>query len=87
MSPIHQPTNIGVEYSWVDHLKAGEEKAITEQMFTATSKRFPDNTPTFKEGYGHRKIFEDFFSSDTSFLVEKVLPAIPNVPFRGMLRL
>lgn len=51
----------GVGYGWIDHLKAIAEDEVTDQMFSSAQHRFPYNTPTTKEGYRYRMIFEDFF--------------------------
>lgn len=62
---------IGVGYGWVDHLKAIAEKEVTDQMFASAANRFPHNTPTTKEGYRYRKIFDEFFPGDAA---EKTVP-------------
>jgi len=51
----------GVGYGWVDHLKAVAEEEVSDQMFAAAANRFPHNTPTTKEGYRYREIFEEYF--------------------------
>lgn len=51
----------GVGYGWVDHLKAVAEEEVTDQMFASAANRFPHNTPTTKEGYRYRMIFEEYF--------------------------
>eukprot|EP00123_Amoebidium_parasiticum_P000873 comp11789_c0_seq1/m.6393 comp11789_c0_seq1/g.6393 ORF comp11789_c0_seq1/g.6393 comp11789_c0_seq1/m.6393 type:complete len:575 (-) comp11789_c0_seq1:501-2225(-) len=51
----------GVGYSWIDGLKEHAEKVITDAQFANAKHRFPDNTPTTKEGYLYRSIFETHF--------------------------
>lgn len=61
----------GVGYGWVDHLKDIGEKVVTDQMFSSAANRFPHNTPTTKEGYRYRMIFEEFFPGESA---EKTVP-------------
>jgi len=61
----------GVGYGWVDHLKEVAEKEVSDQMFASAPNRFPHNTPTTKEGYRYRMIFEEFFPGEAA---EKSVP-------------
>jgi len=61
----------GVGYSWVDSLKDVAEKEISDQMFASAKNRFPHNTPTTKEGYRYRMIFEEFFPGEAA---ERTVP-------------
>lgn len=61
----------GVGYGWVDHLKEIAEREISDQMFASAANRFPHNTPTTKEGYRYRMIFEEFFPGEAA---EKTVP-------------
>jgi asparagine synthase (glutamine-hydrolysing) len=61
----------GVGYGWVDHLKAVAENEVSDQMFASAKNRFPHNTPTTKEGYRYRMIFEDLFPGEAA---EKTVP-------------
>jgi asparagine synthase (glutamine-hydrolysing) len=61
----------GVGYGWVDHLKAIAEKEVSDQMFGNAANRFPHNTPTTKEGYRYRMIFEECFPGEAA---EKTVP-------------
>ncbi|CAB9502917.1 Asparagine synthetase [glutamine-hydrolyzing] [Seminavis robusta] len=61
----------GVGYGWVDHLKDVAEKEVSDQMFASAKNRFPHNTPTTKEGYRYRMIFEEFFPGEAA---EKTVP-------------
>ena len=40
-------------------------------MFANAANRFPTNTPTIKEGYRYRMIFEEFYPGEA---VEKTVP-------------
>jgi asparagine synthase (glutamine-hydrolysing) len=62
---------LGVGYGWVDHLKDVAEKEISDQMFASAKNRFPHNTPTTKEAYRYRMIFEEFFPGEAA---EKTVP-------------
>lgn len=61
----------GVGYGWVDHLKAVAEREVSDQMFANAANRFPHNTPTTKEGYRYRMIFEELFPGEAA---EKTVP-------------
>jgi len=54
----------GVGYGWVDALKDAAEEEVTDQMFRTAESRFPYGTPTTKEGYRYRMIFEEIFPSE-----------------------
>jgi len=56
----------GVGYGWIDHLKAVAEKEVSDQMFASAANRFPHNTPTTKEGYRYRMIFEELFPGEAA---------------------
>ncbi|MXP66338.1 asparagine synthase B [Pantoea sp. Nvir] len=51
----------GVGYSWIDNLKKAASKKISDQQLVSAHFRFPYNTPTSKEAYLYREIFEDLF--------------------------
>lgn len=61
----------GVGYGWVDSLKDIAEKEVSDQMFASAANRFPHNTPTTKEGYRYRMIFEELFPGEAA---EKTVP-------------
>ena len=61
----------GVGYSWIDSLKAFAETHISDAMMETAEFRFPHNTPSTKEGYYYRQIFESHFPST---------PAVQTVP-------
>ncbi|PON57553.1 Asparagine synthase, glutamine-hydrolyzing [Parasponia andersonii] len=58
----------GVGYNWNDTLKAHGAKQVTDQMMENAAKVFPDNTPTTKEGYYYRTIFERLFPKSAARL-------------------
>lgn len=51
----------GVGYSWIDTLKAVAAEQISDQQLANAAFRFPYNTPTSKEAYLYREIFEELF--------------------------
>ena len=56
----------GVGYDWIDTLKALAEKRVTDDQFENASSVFTLNTPLSKEEYHYRKIFNEFFPSDSA---------------------
>ncbi len=51
----------GVGYSWIDGIRDFAEDQITDQKLANAAHRFPVNTPTTKEAYLFRRIFEEHF--------------------------
>ena len=51
----------GVGYSWIDTLKEVAAKQVSDQQLETAGFRFPYNTPTSKEAYLYREIFEELF--------------------------
>ncbi|MBK0003853.1 asparagine synthase B [Erwinia sp. S43] len=51
----------GVGYSWIDTLKEVAAEQISDQQLQTAHFRFPYNTPTSKEAYLYREIFEELF--------------------------
>ncbi|EIC84505.1 asparagine synthase B [Serratia sp. M24T3] len=51
----------GVGYSWIDTLKEVAAQQVTDQQLETAHFRFPYNTPTSKEGYLYRTVFEELF--------------------------
>ena len=47
----------GVDYSWIDSLKAHAELQVTDQQMQSAKFRFPYNTPQTKEAYFYRELF------------------------------
>ncbi|MEZ9599161.1 asparagine synthase B [Vibrio sp. 10N.286.46.A8] len=66
----------GVGYDWIDTLKATAEEKVTDQQMEAAQFRFPYNTPTTKEGYAYREIFEELFPLESA---AECVPGGPSV--------
>ncbi|MBN2614554.1 MAG: asparagine synthase B [Bacteroidales bacterium] len=54
----------GVGYNWIDTLKAVTEEQVSDLELEKATYRFPINTPTTKEAYYYRTLFEKFFPGD-----------------------
>ncbi|MGB5237143.1 MAG: asparagine synthase B [Flavobacteriaceae bacterium] len=66
----------GVGYSWIDTLKELVEKEISDEQLANAGFRFPIQTPTSKEEYYYRSIFEGHFSSDAAALSVPQEPSV-----------
>ncbi|KAF9596429.1 hypothetical protein IFM89_011258 [Coptis chinensis] len=66
----------GVGYSWIDGLKAHAEDHVTDRMMLNAKHIFPHNTPTTKEAYYYRMIFERIFPQNSAKLT---VPGGPSV--------
>ena len=66
----------GVGYSWIDCLKQQAEEQVTDKMMATVAERFPLQTPTSKEGYLYRTIFDSIFKNPTACLTVPVGPSI-----------
>ncbi|KAK6923758.1 Asparagine synthase [Dillenia turbinata] len=66
----------GVGYSWIDGLKEHADKHVTDAMLMTASFIYPENTPTTKEGYYYRTIFEKFFPKNAA---RSTVPGGPSV--------
>ncbi|MCG7495764.1 asparagine synthase B [Vibrio sp. Of7-15] len=66
----------GVGYNWIDTLKETAEAKVTDQQMETAQYRFPYNTPTTKEGYVYREIFEELFPLEDA---AKCVPGGPSV--------
>ena len=66
----------GVGYSWIDTLKEIVDKAVTDEQLKNAKYKFPLQTPTAKEEFYYRSIFEEFFPSDAAALT---VPSVPSV--------
>lgn len=51
----------GVGYSWIDGIKAFVETKISDTQLAAAEYKFPENTPTTKESYYYRSLFEKHY--------------------------
>ncbi|QMV13753.1 asparagine synthase B [Vibrio spartinae] len=66
----------GVGYGWIDTLKSVAEEKVTDQQMETAQFRFPYNTPTTKEGYVYREIFEELFPLESA---ARCVPGGPSV--------
>ena len=66
----------GVGYTWIDTLKEMVNTLVTDEQMTNGKYRFPIQTPTSKEEFYYRSIFEEHFPSDTAALS---VPSAPSV--------
>ena len=66
----------GVGYDWIDTLKTVAEERVTDDQFENSSSVFKLNTPLSKEEYYYRKIFNEFFPSNSAALT---VPSKPSV--------
>jgi len=53
----------GVGYGWIDGLRGHADARVSDEAFATRAERFPRNTPTTKEAYFYRAIFEQHFGS------------------------
>lgn len=51
----------GVGYSWIDTLKEVAAEKVSDLQLENAKFRFPHNTPTSKEAYMYREIFDELF--------------------------
>ncbi|KAI9095277.1 asparagine synthase [Phlyctochytrium arcticum] len=65
----------GVGYSWIDSIKAYAEKHVSEEQLASAHKRFQKDTPTTKEAYWFREVFENKFPQPAC--LESVVRWIP----------
>ncbi|TQE14121.1 hypothetical protein C1H46_000040 [Malus baccata] len=66
----------GVGYSWIDGLKDHANSQVTDSMLINASFIYPENTPTTKEAYYYRTIFEKFFPKNAA---RSTVPGGPSV--------
>ncbi|KAL8167441.1 hypothetical protein V2J09_008940 [Rumex salicifolius] len=66
----------GVGYSWIDGLKDHANKHVSDATLTNASFIYPENTPTTKEAYYYRTIFEKFFPKNAA---RQTVPGGPSV--------
>lgn len=66
----------GVGYSWIDTLKEMVEVKVTDEQMANAQYRFPIQTPSSKEEFYYRSIFEEHFPSDAAALS---VPSVPSV--------
>ena len=58
----------GVGYSWIDTLKEVVNQEVSDEQLANAKFRFPIQTPTSKEEFYYRSIFESHFPSDAAAL-------------------
>ena len=56
----------GVGYSWIDTLKEVVAKEVSDEQLANAKFRYPIQTPTTKEEFYYRSIFEGHFPSDAA---------------------
>jgi asparagine synthase (glutamine-hydrolysing) len=66
----------GVGYGWIDYLKKHAESAVSDQMMADAKMKFPVQTPSSKEEYYYRQIFDRFFTCPSAALTVPVGPTI-----------
>ncbi|MEE9361518.1 MAG: asparagine synthase B [Cellulophaga sp.] len=66
----------GVGYSWIDTLKEVVDKEVTDEQLANAKYKFPIQTPTSKEEFYYRSIFESHFPSDTAALCVPQEPSV-----------
>jgi len=66
----------GVGYSWIDGLKSHAAEHVSDTMLGNAKYIFPHNTPTTKEAYYYRTIFERFYPQNAARLT---VPGGPSV--------
>jgi len=66
----------GVGYGWIDYLKKFAEEHISDEMMKDAAKRFPKQTPTSKEQYYYRTLFDELFKSPAAAETVPVGPSI-----------
>ncbi|MEO0505048.1 MAG: asparagine synthase B [Bacteroidota bacterium] len=66
----------GVGYSWIDTLKALVAKEVSDEQLENARFKFPIQTPTSKEEYYYRSIFEGHFPSDAAALSVPQEPSV-----------
>jgi asparagine synthase (glutamine-hydrolysing) len=66
----------GVGYGWIDHLKSHAEQMVTDEMMMHAKERFPEQTPTSKEQYHYRTIFDELFKGKSAASTVPVGPSI-----------
>ncbi|CAD5167712.1 unnamed protein product [Musa acuminata subsp. malaccensis] len=66
----------GVGYGWIDGLKDHANEHVSDAMLMNASFVYPENTPTTKEAYYYRSIFERFFPKNAA---RSTVPGGPSV--------
>ncbi|EAQ99656.1 asparagine synthase B [Maribacter sp. HTCC2170] len=66
----------GVGYSWIDTLKEVVDTEVSDEQLANAKFRFPLQTPTTKEEFYYRSIFEQHFPSDAAALCVPQEPSV-----------
>ncbi len=66
----------GVGYGWIDYLKKFAENHVSDEMMGHAAEKFPVQTPTSKEQYYYRTIFDELFRSPSAAATVPVGPSI-----------
>ncbi|MGI9549764.1 MAG: asparagine synthase B, partial [Aurantibacter sp.] len=66
----------GVGYSWIDTLKDLVDEEVSDEQLANAKFRSPIQTPTVKEEYYYRTIFEQHFPSDAAALCVPQEPSV-----------
>ena len=66
----------GVGYGWIDALRDHAAANVSDLMLKNANFRFTENTPTTKEGYYYRSIFETHFPQPSA---AKTVPGGPSI--------
>ncbi|MDO8481175.1 MAG: asparagine synthase B [Nanoarchaeota archaeon] len=66
----------GVGYSWIDSLKKLAEAKVTDEMLKQAAERFLIHTPSSKEEYLYREMFDSIFKSPSAALTVPIGPTI-----------
>ncbi|KAJ9073616.1 asparagine synthetase [Entomophthora muscae] len=65
----------GVGYGWIDSLKDRAQREVTDAQLASASERWSRDTPTTKEAYWYRTMFDRQFSNPISqFTVQRWIP-------------
>ncbi|KAI8805963.1 asparagine synthase [Cladochytrium replicatum] len=65
----------GVGYSWIDSLKDHAEEVVSDEHMKGAAARYQKDTPTTKEAYWYRTVFEKYFPEPAC--LESVVRWIP----------
>jgi asparagine synthase (glutamine-hydrolysing) len=66
----------GVGYSWIDSLRAVAQTSISDAQWETRERRFPYNTPSTREAYRYREIFETHYPGESA---RATVPGGPSV--------
>uniref|UniRef100_A0A182VY77 Asparagine synthetase [glutamine-hydrolyzing] n=1 Tax=Anopheles minimus TaxID=112268 RepID=A0A182VY77_9DIPT len=65
----------GVGYDWIDSVAQWASERVSEKEYETAADRFPFNTPTTKEAFYYRKVFEQLFpGSSFAQTVQRWMP-------------